>query len=296
MHLSIANRQAVKMKMALQGSAGSGKTMGALLLSFGLCGDWSKIAVIDTENHSSELYAHLGGFNVLHLEAPFTPERFIEAIDTCIKAKMEVIVLDSLSMEWEGRGGVLEIHGNMTGNSYTNWNKVTPRHNAFVQKMLQCPAHIIGTIRAKQDYVLTDKNGKQVPEKVGLKGITREGLDYEFTLVLEMDIKQNAVATKDRTSLFMGKPEFTISIETGIMIKDWCNQSTFPIRIPTNEEIITRVNGCKSIDELLSLYDLHPDKQETLAPEFTKKKQELILTNSNSQQPNHLNNGITTTQ
>jgi hypothetical protein len=296
MHLHIANRERVKIKMALQGTAGSGKTMGALLIAFGLCGDWSKVAVIDTENHSSELYADLGGFNVLHLGAPFTPEKYIEAIDVCIKAKIEVIIIDSLSMEWEGQGGILEIHGNMTGNSYTNWNKLTPRHNAFVQKMLQCPAHVIGTIRAKQDYVLTDKNGKQVPEKVGLKGITRDGLDYEFTLVFEIDIKQNAVATKDRTSLFMRKPEFMISIETGIKIRDWCNQSTFPIRIPTNEELMIRINGSKSIDELLSLYDLHPDKQNVLGPEFTKKKQELILSNNNSQQSNHSNNGITTSK
>jgi AAA domain len=297
MQLHIANRQKVKIKMALQGPAGSGKSFGALLIAFGLCGDWSKIAVIDSENHSSELYAHLGGFNVLNLEPPFTPERFTEAIDICTKAKMEVIILDSISAEWEGTGGILEIHGKLAGNSYTNWNKVTPRHNNFVQNMLQCPVHIIGTIRAKQDYVLTDKNGKQVPEKVGLKGITREGLDYEFTLLLELDIKQNANATKDRTSLFMGKPEFNISVETGVKIKDWCNQSTFPIRIPTNEEVLLRVNGCKSLEELLSLYNSFPDKQQALGPEFTKKRQELVLqTNSSktiSQQQNLTTNGTT---
>ena len=108
MELHIANRQKVKMKMALQGSSGCGKTMSALLLAFGLCGDWSKVAVIDSENHSSELYAHLGGFNVLNLEPPFTPERYIEAIDKCTKAKMEVIIIDSLSHEWDGIGGLIE--------------------------------------------------------------------------------------------------------------------------------------------------------------------------------------------
>src|SRR5213075_24314 len=107
------------------------------------------------------------------------------------------------SHEWEGIGGILETHGNMMGNSYTNWSKLTPRHNSFVQHILQSPAHVIGTIRAKQDYVLSEKNGKQVPEKVGLKGVTRDGMDYEFTLVFDIDIKHNASASKDRTGLFM---------------------------------------------------------------------------------------------
>ena len=97
---------------------------------------------------------------------------------------MRVIIIDSISQEWEGNGGIIETHGNMAEIRSPTWNKVTPRHNAFVQKMLQSPAHIIATIRSKQDYVLTDKNGKMVPEKVGLKGVTRDGMDYEFTVVL----------------------------------------------------------------------------------------------------------------
>ena len=133
MQLQIANRQKVKMKMALQGPSGSGKTYSALLLAFGLCGDWSKIAVIDSETNSSALYADLGKFMVLSLEAPFTPERYIEAISVCETAAMKVIIIDSISHEWEGAGGILEAHSNMTGNSYTNWSKLTPRHNSFVQ-------------------------------------------------------------------------------------------------------------------------------------------------------------------
>ncbi len=101
---------------------------------------------------------------------------------------MEVIIIDSVSHEWEGSGGILNLHAAMTGNSFTNWNKITPRHNAFVHKMLQSGCHITGTIRSKQDYVLTDKNGKMVPEKVGLRGVIREGLDYEFTIVFDLQI------------------------------------------------------------------------------------------------------------
>src|SRR6266511_4630310 len=119
MQLQQASRKNAKIKMALQGPSGSGKTYGALLLAFGLCNDWTKIAVIDTENHSSELYAHLGNYKVLHLQAPFSPERYIEAIKVCEKAGIEVIIIDSISHEWEGIGGILEVHGNMTRNRHT---------------------------------------------------------------------------------------------------------------------------------------------------------------------------------
>lgn len=166
MKVQLAKRRQAKIKMALQGSSGSGKTMGVLLIAYGLCGDWSKIAVIDTENYSASLYAHLGQFSVVNIAAPFSPEKYIEAIRLCEEAGFKVIVIDSISHEWEGIGGILETHANMQGNSFTNWGKLTPRHNSFVQAILQSQVHIIGTIRSKQDYVISEKNGKQVPEKL----------------------------------------------------------------------------------------------------------------------------------
>ena len=270
MQLQKASRKNAKIKMALQGPSGSGKTFGALLLAFGLCNDWNKIAVIDTENHSSELYAHLGDYQVLQMGEPFTPERYIEAIQVCEKSKMEVIIIDSISHEWLN---ILESHSKMTGNSYTNWSKLTPRHNAFVQYILQSPVHIIGTIRSKQDYIITEKNGKQVPEKVGMKGVTRDGMDYEFTLVFEIDIKNNAIATKDRTSLFMGKPEFVITPKTGKRILDWCNVSEIN---PDNENtVFERINDCKSIEELLHLYYENPVEDAVILTAFSEKRSEL---------------------
>ena len=224
MEIRTAERRKAKIRLGLQGPSGSGKTYSALLIAYGLCNDWSKIVVIDTENHSADLYAHLGEYNVLTLQKPFSPENFITAIELCeSNSNIEVIIIDSISMEWDGAGGVLEVHSSMVGNSFTNWNKITPRHNAFVQKMLQSNCHIIATIRSKQDYVLSEKNGKMVPEKVGLKGVTREGMDYEFTLMLDLDIKHNASASKDRTGLFMDKPEFIINSSTGKKILAWCN-------------------------------------------------------------------------
>ena len=123
MEIRKAQRKQAKIKLALQGPSGSGKTMSALLLASGLT-SYSKIAVIDTENHSADLYAHLGDYNVLQLSQPFSPERYIKAIETCEQAKMEVIIIDSISHEWEGVGGILDVHGAMPGNSFTNWNKV----------------------------------------------------------------------------------------------------------------------------------------------------------------------------
>ena len=169
MQLKKSERSKAKIKMALQGPSGSGKSMSAILLAQGITNEnLSKVALIDTENGSGNLYAHLGGYNVLNLEAPHSPERYIEAIEVCEKAGMEVIIIDSISQSWEE---LLNYHSSLAGNSFTNWAKVTPRQNAFIDKILQADAHIIATMRTKQDYVLNQKDGKFIPEKVGLKAI-----------------------------------------------------------------------------------------------------------------------------
>lgn len=274
MQLQKASRKRAKIKMALQGPSGSGKTMGALLLAFGLCGDWSKIAVIDTENHSAELYADLGSFYTISLSAPFTPEKYIEAISLCQSTGKEVIILDSCSHEWEGSGGILDIHGNMTGNSFTNWSKLTPRHNGFIQAILQSPCHIIGTIRSKQEYVLQEKNGRMIPEKVGLKAVTREGMDYEFTVVFEIDIKHKVTVSKDRTGLFTDKPEFTISSTTGKLIAEWCSIGSESNDVKPS--LSNRIDECETIDELLQLYKFQiPQIQKDFIDDFSAKRTKL---------------------
>lgn len=264
MQLQQASRKKAKIKLAIQGPSGSGKTYSALLIAYGLCKDWNKIVVVDTENQSADLYAHLGQYFVLNITSPFTPEKYIEALFLCINAGMEVIIIDSISHEWQS---ILNLHSNMTGNSFTNWAKVTPKHNEFVNAILQANVHIIATIRSKQDYVITEKNGKMIPEKVGLKAITREGLDYEFTLVFEMNLNHQATATKDRTSMFIGKSEFIPSVETGVKILEWCNEGV--------ADIHSRINECKSVDELIQLYQQSPEYQDQYAQYFTNKKNEL---------------------
>jgi hypothetical protein len=266
MELRKAERKQAKIKMGLQGPSGSGKTMSALLIAFGMTGDWDKIAVIDTENHSSDLYAHLGDFQVLPLTQPFSPENYSKAIAVCEEAGIQVIIIDSISHEWEGKGGILDIHGNMTGNSFTNWAKVTPRHNSFVQRILQSPCHVIATIRSKQDYVLSEKNGKMVPEKVGLKGVTREGLDYEFTLVFDVDIKHNVSASKDRTGMFMDKPSFVISDKTGERIMRWCLSGK------SVESVKTMIDEATTIEQLRDILKRYPEYRGDIEPLAIQRK------------------------
>lgn len=270
-----AARRQAKIKVGLQGPSGSGKTTSALLLAYGLVGDWSKIAVIDSENGSADLYSHLGEYNVLGITAPYTPEKYMEAIKMCHAQGMEAIILDSISHEWEGDGGILDIHGNMAGNSFSNWAKITPRHNAFVNAILYTPVHVIATIRSKQDYVMMEKNGKAVPEKVGLKGVTRDGMDYEFTVVFDINIRHHAKASKDRTGLFSLNHEFVISQETGQKIKEWCESADTQLS-DEKIDLLKAINSCKNLQELYELYEQSGKVSEEELQSFSIKKQELL--------------------
>ena len=216
-----AERRQAKLRLGLIGPSGSGKTYGALLIAQGLGG---KIALIDTENGSGELYADLLGYDVCQIAPEFTPDKYIAAIHEAERAGYDVIIIDSLSHAWSGEGGVLEMVDRLKGrgNDFAAWRNVTPKHNALVNAMLQSPCHIIATMRAKTAYEMEkDERGKVKPVKIGLAPVQREGMDYEFTVVLEIDQQKHmAEATKDRTSLFDGDI-FKISPETGKKLKTW---------------------------------------------------------------------------
>lgn len=272
MQFQKASRKKAKIKLGLSAVSGGGKTYSALLIAFGLCGDWSKIGVIDTENRSAELYSDLGEYNVLPLEAPFSPERYIDAIKAGEKAGFEVIIIDSITHEWDGKGGILNIADGMTGNSFTNWAKLTPRHQAFIDAILQSTSHVITTVRRKQDYEMTkDQNGKVQVQKAGLKEITREGFEYELTVNLELDQKHNATASKDRTGLFANKPHFIPSVETGKLIRQWC-ESGVEVVPPVNPvaEAIAEMYLAADLDALKSCWAKW--KQFQANPEFTAAK------------------------
>ena len=283
MQLRQSERKQAKIKLAIQGCAGSGKTYSSLLLAYGITNNWSKIAVIDSENGSADLYAHLGQYNVLNLNNNYSPENYMEAIEICEKAGMEVIVLDSISHAWDY---LLDAHANMTGNSFTNWAKITPRQNAFIQKILQSKCHIIATMRTKQDYILSERNGKMVPEKIGLKSQQRNDIDFEFTLVFDVDIKHFAVSSKDRTGLFMGKPEFVISELTGKRILDWCNSGV------SVETVKADIAKAQTVEELNSIYHQHLEWYPLLTTDFLNKKASIVEAENNKQVINYLQNYI----
>lgn len=272
MELRKATRKKAKIRLGLSAVSGAGKTYSALLVAKGICGDWSKIAIIDSENNSADLYAHLGDYNVLPIHAPFSPERYVEAIKACEKAGMEVIIVDSITHEWDGKGGCLEIVESL-GGKYQDWAKVTPRHQKFMEAILQSPCHIITTVRRKQDYeMVKDNNGKVKIEKAGLREITREGFEYELTINLELDTLHHASASKDRTGLFMGKPVFIPSEKTGELIAAWCEQGEEAFDIRPGSDWYNKVDACVSHKELVELYqknkievDVNPLLQQLIA-------------------------------
>ena len=221
-----ATRKNIRMKAALCGQAGSGKTYGSLMIAKGLIKDMSAVGVIQTETGRAECYlGTFPGFKVLNLQPPYSPERFIEAIEEGEKAGLKCLIIDSLSDEWVGTGGILadfDKMASMAKNSFTCWKKLTPRHDALFSKILSSPLHIFATIRKKTDVVLQKNDrGKLEPKKVGLKDLQRDDGEYKWMIQLDLDQQNLARAVKDNTSLFQGK-EFKITEETGTAIRDWC--------------------------------------------------------------------------
>lgn len=226
-----AERKKAKLRLALCAPSGAGKTYSAILIALGLGG---KIAMIDTERGSGELYSHLCEYDVCQITAPYTPDKYVQAIREAERAGYEVIIIDSLTHAWAGTGGLLEEVDKRKGsqkNDFTAWRDITPMHNALVNAMLESSCHVIATMRTKTAYdmVKDERTGKIKPVKVGLAPVQRDGLEYEFTVVLDIDIEKHvATASKDRTSMFDGKV-FVPSVSTGEDLKEWLEQGVDPV-------------------------------------------------------------------
>lgn len=274
MQLKKAQRKKVFLRLNLSAPSGAGKTYSALLMAYGMTGDWNKVAVIDTENGSASLYSHLGDFNVVDLQPPFSPERFIEAITACEEGGMEVIIIDSSSHEWSGVGGCLEINEKIAtarykGNTWSAWNETTPRHDKFVNKVLQSKAHIITCTRSKTETVL---DGNKV-KKVGMKDIQRDGWEYELTVSLSIDRDTHmAIASKDRTQLFYNADPFIITADTGRKVKQWCESG---VEVDEREVLTTDhahfsamkdalAKGSRTMEQLESKFIISDDVKEAL--------------------------------
>ena len=199
---------------------------------------WEKILVIDTENKSASLYAgkrvgsmKIGEFMTIEIGAPFTAQKYMEAIQASENAGIEYLIIDSMSHVWNAEGGMLEMQANIAkryGNSYTAWRDVTPVFNQLMNKVLQCDMHVVMTFRSKKEYAIEEENGRKKVTAKGM-GITfREGNDYETTIFFELDQNHVANATKDRTGIF-DQRYFVITPETGKEIYDWLSTAEAPL-------------------------------------------------------------------
>ena len=201
-----ATKHQSKLRLAIIGPAGSGKTYSALGIAVALASG-GKVAVIDTERGSASLYADLFPFDVLTLDS-FSPLAYVEAIEEAEKGLYNVIVIDSLSHAWASKNGALEMvdkeaSRSQSKNSYTAWRNVTPVHNRMVDAIIGSKAHMICTMRSKMEYVMDkDERGKTTIRKVGLQPIQREGLDYEFTIAGDVNQEHNYIISKSRCPAF----------------------------------------------------------------------------------------------
>lgn len=233
-----AKREKMKAVIGFIGCSGAGKTGSALLTAFGMMKEaypdlseeelWKKIGVIDTEHGRSKLhvglvYGEIKIGNFLHIDftPPYTTDRYNIAVKVMKQSGAEVLIIDSLSHNWQGEGGIVETHGNMSGNSFQNWGKLSSETTQLIKTLTQNDVHILATLRTKTEYVVEpDGNGKMAPRKVGTKPVQKDEMEYEFMLNFVIDIDHVATTSKDNTQMFEGHPQ-KITPEVGRKLYQW---------------------------------------------------------------------------
>lgn len=281
-----AERTQARLKLGIQGPSGSGKTDGSLAIATILAGVGGKIALADTENKSASLYSDRYSFDTVGIVPPYLSSKYEEVIDAAVAADYAVLVIDSISHQWDGDGGILarkesvDVRG---GNQWTNWRPFTKEYNQFIGKILSAPIHIIVTMRSKQDYVLeANDKGKQTPRKVGMKAIQREGAEYELTVNFDVQMDHRAKASKDRTDLFGEHLWDLRDPKTGKMLVDWLSNAK-PVALATQDhrnklQILADAEGVPEawatrINALL-LTQLTAEKAEATIETITKQLNE----------------------
>lgn len=249
-------RQKSKLRMGLVGTSGSGKTLGALYIAYGITADWSRIALIDTEHERGRFYANrtdleipTGEFLYQSLTAPYSPEKYIAYVQEAAAAVGPdgVIIVDSFSHAWDNEGGVLDIKNEIAktqknGNSFSAWDEAGKVQNNLINAVLSVNAHTIVTMRAKMAYAMeTDERGKTRPVKIGLAPVQRENAEYEFDVVMNISRDHTAVTSKDTTFLdtFCG----VITPEIGKQLHEWLDNGVEPERCADCGTIITAAKG-----------------------------------------------------
>ncbi len=231
-----ATKTQSRLRMALYGVSGSGKTYSALAIATGLGG---KIALIDTERGSASKYASRFDFDVLEMQPPYSPARYVEAIRAAEAEGYNILIIDSLTHAWSGQGGALEMVDNaakrsQSQNTYTAWRDVTPEHNKLIDAMVSSKCHIIATLRSKAEYVLEpNRNGKMEPKKKGMAPIQRDGLEYEFDVVGEMNADNELIVQKSRCEALSGQVVSKPNGQVSDMLRAWLTDGA-PIAPPTS--------------------------------------------------------------
>ena len=218
-----AVKSEARLRLGLVGPAGGGKTMTALRIAHGLA-NGERFAVIDTEHGSASLYSRIVRFHRCNLKS-FEVEKYIEAIKSAGDAGYPVLVIDSLSHAWSGKGGILEFVDaagkRNAGGNFSAWRDATPRHNALVEAILSCPCHVIVTMRSKTEYVVEKVDGKTTVRKVGLQPVQRDGLEYEFTVVGDVTIDHDLIITKTRAPFLKDAVIREAGEELGKQLAQW---------------------------------------------------------------------------
>lgn len=223
-----AERKKAKLRLAMTGVSGSGKTYSALLIAKGMGG---RTAVIDTEHESSSLYANEFEFDSTNLK-DHSPESYIAAINDAVKEGYDNIIIDSLSHVWNYCKEEVDVIAAklFKGNSWAAWSKVTPRYNALIQTIIQCKAHVIVTMRAKTETAQIEVgNGKKKVVKLGMKTEMRDGIEFEFTTVIDLEHETKvATVSKDRTHIFESREDVPITEDIGRALMDWLMKGVDP--------------------------------------------------------------------
>ncbi|MGI5897106.1 MAG: AAA family ATPase [Oscillospiraceae bacterium] len=241
-------RKKAKLRMALCGVSGSGKTLGALYIAYGITGDWSKVALIDTEHERARFYANrsdlgTGEFLYAPLTPPYSPDKYKDYVNAASELVGEngVVIVDSFSHAWNNEGGVLDIKDQIAArqgkNSYTAWNEAGKVQNSLVNTILAVNCHTIVTMRSKMDYVLVENDrGKLEPQKLGLAPIQRDDTEYEFDVVL--NIARNHIATASKDTTVLDRFGEVITPEIGKQLGEWMNKGKEPDRCAQCGQII----------------------------------------------------------
>ena len=238
-----AERTQSRLRLALTASSNGGKTWSAILLAKGIVEHMieagvltgtleGKIGLLDTERKSAPLYSHLAPFDCVHLDPPYTAERYGKALRVLEAARYPVIIVDQISHAWSGPGGMLALlqkkaQAAYEGNSFRAWGEITPAQDEFIDMLLRSPAHLIVTMRQKTEWVVEQvegKNGKVrlTPRRIGTKPVQRDGIEYEFTTLLGLDTDTHlARPIKNRCPVFEDGVPVLLDESVGRSLAQW---------------------------------------------------------------------------